>query len=55
MDSNFEIVDGDKIASLLAVFIASELVNAQPLIGTPSLGVVQTAYANGAAAAFLRK
>ena len=26
---------------------------AQPLIGTPSLGVVQTAYANGAAAAFL--
>ena len=28
--SNFEIVDGDKIASLLAVFVASELVNAQP-------------------------
>ena len=51
--NSFEIVDGDKIASLLAVFIASELVNAQPLIGTPSLGVVQTAYANGAAAAFL--
>ena len=51
--SNFEIVDGDKIASLLAVFVASELVNAQPLVGTPSLGVVQTAYANGAAAAFL--
>ncbi|CAH0375290.1 unnamed protein product [Pelagomonas calceolata] len=53
--SNFEIVDGDKIASLLAVFIARELAAAQPLIGTPSLGVVQTAYANGAAAAFLRE
>ena len=53
--SNFEIVDGDKIASLLAVFISSELAAAQPLIGKPSLGVVQTAYANGAAAAFLRE
>ena len=53
--NTFEIVDGDKIASLLAVFIASELAAARPLIGTPSLGVVQTAYANGAAAAFLRE
>ena len=53
--NTFEIVDGDKIASLLAVFIASELAAAQPLIGKPSLGVVQTAYANGAAAAFLRE
>ena len=49
----FEIVDGDKIAALLAVFIVEELAAAQPLIGKPSLGVVQTAYANGAAAAFL--
>jgi phosphoacetylglucosamine mutase len=41
-----ELLDGDKIAALLAAFIAGSLEDASlPL----SLGVVQTAYANGAA------
>ena len=51
--SGFEIVDGDKIAALLAGFIADELKAAAPVLGPVSLGVVQTAYANGSAAAFL--
>ena len=51
----FRILDGDKIACLLATFVKKELQAATPLLATtPSLGVVQTAYANGAAAKYLK-
>lgn len=47
------LLDGDKIAALLAVLLVQEL-RAAGLEQTLSLGVVQTAYANGASTAFLR-
>ncbi|KAH8057487.1 phosphoacetylglucosamine mutase [Aureococcus anophagefferens] len=50
----FKILDGDKIAALLANFVRAELVAAKPLlVDVPRLGVVQTAYANGAAHDYL--
>ena len=47
------LLDGDKIAALLSVLIARELKEAG-LDTDFSMGVVQTAYANGASTAFLR-
>ena len=47
------LLDGDKIAALLAVLLVQEL-RAAGLEESLSLGVVQTAYANGASTAFLR-
>ena len=47
------LLDGDKIAALLSVLIARELKEAG-LDADFSMGVVQTAYANGASTAFLQ-
>ncbi|CAI8033192.1 Phosphoacetylglucosamine mutase [Geodia barretti] len=51
-DGQFQLLDGDKIASLAALFIHEQL---QKLPFSLSLGVVQTAYANGGSTAFLEK
>lgn len=48
------LIDGDKIATLIATLLARELSSAG-LSQQFSLGVVQTAYANGAAAKYLNK
>jgi phosphoacetylglucosamine mutase len=48
----FQLLDGDKIASLAALFVHEQL---QKLPFSLSLGVVQTAYANGGSTAFLEK
>ena len=45
------LLDGDKIAALVSVLLAQEL-SAVGLMGEFSLGVVQTAYANGASSAY---
>lgn len=61
-NSNIDIVDGDKILSLFALFIKNQLsilIQGEDL--TPesnpqiSLGVVQTAYANGASTDYLKQ
>jgi len=48
----FRMLDGDKIAALVAAFIV-ELVKSAGLEGEIRLGVVQTAYANGASTKYL--
>jgi len=48
------LIDGDKIAALLSVVLVEELKHAG-LSDEFSLGVVQTAYANGASTKFLRE
>ncbi|TFK57090.1 phosphoacetylglucosamine mutase [Heliocybe sulcata] len=48
----FHMLDGDKIAALVAAFIV-ELVKAAGLEGKINVGVVQTAYANGASTKYL--
>lgn len=53
-NSQFRMLDGDKIAALVAGYIV-ELVNATGLSGKIQLGVVQTAYANGSSTKFLEK
>ncbi|KAJ1282009.1 hypothetical protein BS78_03G017200 [Paspalum vaginatum] len=59
-DSRFDLVDGDKILSLFALFIREQLdfINNngdQPNKPLPArLGIVQTAYANGASTRFLK-
>lgn len=60
----FCLLDGDKIAALIALFIKKELEHLKHFAGksdhnqnhriTPRFGVVQTAYANGNATSFLR-
>ena len=52
-DGSWTLYDGDKIASLASLVIATELEEAQ-LVAEFSIGCVQTAYANGASTAFLR-
>jgi len=52
-ENKWILLDGDKIGCLMAVVLKQELVAAQ-LEGIFSLGVVQTAYANGASGAYLR-
>lgn len=47
------LLDGDKIASLIAMFLRREI-DAAGLARDVSFGMVQTAYANGASTAFLR-
>lgn len=47
------LLDGDKIASLIAVFLFQELVAAD--LHSFPMGVVQTAYANGASTSFLKQ
>lgn len=48
----FRMLDGDKIAALVAAFIV-ELVKAAGLDESIKVGVVQTAYANGASTKYL--
>ncbi|CAN1282779.1 Phosphoacetylglucosamine mutase [Linum perenne] len=52
-----EVVDGDKILSLFAVFIKKQLSTLKELEDSykARLGVVQTAYANGASSNYLRQ
>lgn len=54
LGNDWVLLDGDKIAALLAVFLHQEL-NAAGLLPQYSFGVVQTAYANGASTLFLRE
>ncbi|GAO51668.1 Phosphoacetylglucosamine mutase [Saitoella complicata NRRL Y-17804] len=53
-DSTFHLLDGDKIASLAAMFI-QDLVKSAGLEEEIKVGVVQTAYANGASTVYLQK
>jgi phosphoacetylglucosamine mutase len=48
----FHMLDGDKIAALVAAFIV-DLVKTAGLDGEIKLGVVQTAYANGSSTKYL--
>lgn len=48
----FHMLDGDKIAALVAAFIV-ELVKGSGLEGQVRVGIVQTAYANGASTKYL--
>ena len=53
----FQLVDGDKIAVLICEFLQEQiecLYQSQPFIPRLSLGVVQTAYANGASTKYLQ-
>lgn len=50
--SQFHMLDGDKIAALVAAFIV-DLVKNAGLEGQINVGVVQTAYANGASTKYL--
>ncbi|KAG0039536.1 Phosphoacetylglucosamine Mutase [Podila clonocystis] len=51
-DNTFKLLDGDKIAGLAAMYIIDLVKSAG--IDTISVGVVQTAYANGASTQYLR-
>lgn len=60
--SQITLVDGDKILSLFAVFIKEQLsiLNKEAVVGTSKdyhchIGVVQTAYANGASTDYLKQ
>ncbi|RMZ87441.1 hypothetical protein DV736_g5326, partial [Chaetothyriales sp. CBS 134916] len=46
--NNFNLLDGDRIATLSAIFLA-DLLHEASLSDTLKLGIIQTAYANGAA------
>lgn len=52
--NTFKLLDGDKIAQLAAMYI-KDLVKGAGLDEDFSLGVVQTAYANGSSTAYLKK
>ena len=54
LEKKWILLDGDKIAALLSLFISQEL-QAAGLQEEFRLGVVQTAYANGASTIFLKK
>ena len=51
-DNNFRLLDGDRIATLAAAFLG-ELGEKSGLASKLSVGVVQTAYANGASTKFI--
>ena len=53
-ESGFFMLDGDRISSLAASFI-SDLVRDADLVGDLRIGVVQTAYANGASTAYIQE
>jgi phosphoacetylglucosamine mutase len=53
-DQRWVLLDGDKIAALFSIFISQEL-KASGLDDQFKLGVVQTAYANGASTIFLKE
>eukprot|EP00850_Spirogloea_muscicola_P016611 SM000136S00157 [mRNA] locus=s136:49310:51741:- [translate_table: standard] len=55
----FRLLDGDKIAALVAAYVIDQLRAMEPAgldgaTSAPRVGIVQTAYANGAATAFAR-
>lgn len=50
----WQLIDGDKIATLITIFLFDEL-NQSGLSADFTLGVVQTAYANGASSLFMRE
>lgn len=52
-DGSFHLLDGDKIATLAASFIGDLARTAG--LGSLNIGVVQTAYANGASTAYITK
>eukprot|EP00158_Paraphelidium_tribonemae_P004815 Partr_v1_DN26980_c2_g1_i1_m7345 putative Phosphoacetylglucosamine mutase len=54
-DGKFCLLDGDKIAALAASFIKSSLVQLKPYGCDVSIGVVQTAYANGSSTRFFQR
>eukprot|EP00981_Chlorochromonas_danica_P010249 scaffold3058_cov165-Ochromonas_danica.AAC.40 len=54
LEDGWHLLDGDRIAVLIASFLQEELLNAG-VASSLSQGIVQTAYANGASTAFLRK
>ncbi len=54
VNDRWTLIDGDKIAVIFALFLSQELHAAQ-LQSTFSIGVVQTAYANGSSMNYLRK
>jgi phosphoacetylglucosamine mutase len=53
-EGKWTLLDGDKIAALVSLLLAQEL-RAAGLADSFTMGVVQTAYANGASTIFLRK
>ncbi|KAL0038851.1 hypothetical protein WJX79_010662 [Trebouxia sp. C0005] len=53
-DSTFQLFDGDKIAVLAALFVRDILTDLQLPAESIKVGIVQTAYANGASTAFMR-
>eukprot|EP01065_Artemidia_motanka_P042292 TRINITY_DN5641_c0_g1_i1.p1 TRINITY_DN5641_c0_g1~~TRINITY_DN5641_c0_g1_i1.p1 ORF type:complete len:555 (+),score=187.32 TRINITY_DN5641_c0_g1_i1:73-1737(+) len=58
-DGGFQLVDGDRIAVLYAVLIRQLLdgvaAGPAPLPAAPRVGVIQTAYANGASTKYMRE
>jgi len=57
-EGNFRLLDGDKIATLCALFINEQLATLDLLPaagGDVAVGAVQTAYANGASTRFIRE
>jgi len=53
-NNSFRLLDGDKIAALVAIFVMDELRALQMKIDDLRVGVVQTAYANGACTNYLK-
>ncbi|CAM9593426.1 unnamed protein product [Chrysoparadoxa australica] len=53
-DGNWSLLDGDKIACLVASFLSNEM-RSTGMSEQLSMGVVQTAYANGASTAYLQR
>jgi phosphoacetylglucosamine mutase len=54
-DTPFALLDGDKIACLCCAFLQAQLDSLEGITQSlPKLGVVQTAYANGASTAYLK-
>lgn len=55
-DGSFSLLDGDKIACLCCAFLQAQLDSLRGITqNLPKLGVVQTAYANGASTAYLKE
>ena len=53
-ENNFHLLDGDRIATLSAVFLG-EMVEKAHLHDNIKIGLVQTAYANGASTEYVEK
>eukprot|EP00753_Platysulcus_tardus_P020926 PLAT8472.1.p1 GENE.PLAT8472.1~~PLAT8472.1.p1 ORF type:complete len:552 (-),score=215.64 PLAT8472.1:106-1761(-) len=53
-DKGFRLLDGDKIATLASIFVQEQLALIGEAAGEIAVGVVQTAYANGASTHYIR-